>query len=81
MDKVVADSLRAVSEAEAALAEAEAQLRQAWVERLAALNAAGYVIAYVHEDKAERIGQRLVVTDAEGQATIDLDAMTAGVVA
>jgi hypothetical protein len=77
MDKVVADSLRQVARAEAALADAEAQLRQAWAERIHALQQAGMVVAYVHEHHAERISQRLVVTDSEGRTTLDLDRMTA----
>jgi Tfp pilus assembly protein PilX len=79
MDKVVAEALRAVAEAEAALADAETQLRRAWAERLAAFQQAGLTVAFVHEHRAERISQRIVIVD--GDRTVDIAKLTAEAVA
>jgi hypothetical protein len=78
MDDVVRDALVAVAEAEAALADAEQQLRAAWAERISAFQQAGLTVAFVHEHHAERISQRIVVTDAEGRH-VDLDQLAAEV--
>jgi hypothetical protein len=75
MDKVLRDALREVVRAETALAEAEAALRAAWDLRIRAFQEAGLTVAFIHEHRAERISQRIVVTD--GDRTVDIARLTA----